>query len=229
MCDTVVPAIARDPDPDGLFARKASDVRVPQVVEYVLTRMPDDQRAGLLALLEALGDQGFARSSQRSREQIMRQVALTGPAAAAGIDAPITLTLFLFYGLPDERGRNPSWRTLGHPGPVGPAPEVERPLRPCVPDADTTLEADVCVVGSGVVGGMMAGVVSERGLKAVVLETGRYFDDADFQSAGGPRLPEPLLAPWSQADRRDERNAAGGLLPGGGTVVNWTTSLRTTP
>jgi choline dehydrogenase-like flavoprotein len=229
VCDTVVPAIARDPDPDGFFARKASDVWVPQVVEHVLAGMPDDQRAGLLALLEALAAQDFARSSQRSREQIMRQVALMGPAAAAGIDTLTTLTLFLFYGLPDERGRNPSWRTLGYPGPTSPAPKVERPLRPYVPDGDTTLDADICVVGSGAGGGVMAGVLSERGLRVVVLEAGGYFDDADFDQLelpayqnlywrGGPS-PTGEMNVWLQA----------GFCLGGGTVINWTTSLRTTP
>jgi choline dehydrogenase-like flavoprotein len=49
-----------------------------------------------------------------------------------------------------------------------------------MPDGDTTLEADVCIVGSGAGGGVLAGVLSERGLKAVVLEAGGYFDDADF-------------------------------------------------
>jgi hypothetical protein len=33
VCDTIVPAIARVPDPDGFFARRASDLWVPQVVE----------------------------------------------------------------------------------------------------------------------------------------------------------------------------------------------------
>ena len=229
VCDTVVPAIARDPDPDGFFARKASDVWVPRVVEHVLAGMPDDQRAGLLALLEALGDQDFVRCPLRLRERIMREVALTGPAAAAGIGTFTTLTLFLFYGLPDERGQNPSWRTLGYPRPLGPAPEVERPLRPYMPDGDTTLEADVCIVGSGAGGGVLAGVLSERGLRAVVLEAGGYFDDADFNQL---EIPAYQNLYWRAGPRPTaELNVTlqAGFCLGGGTVVNWTNSLRTTP
>ena len=45
------------------FARKASDLWVPQVIEYLVTSMPDDQRADLLALLEVLQDQDFVRRS----------------------------------------------------------------------------------------------------------------------------------------------------------------------
>jgi choline dehydrogenase-like flavoprotein len=229
VCDTVVPAIACDPDPDGFFARKASDVWVPQVVEHVLAGMPDDQRAGLRALLEALADQDFGRRSLSSREQMMRTVARTGPVAAAGIDALTTLTLFLFYGLPDERGRNPSWATLGYPGAIGPAPRVERPLRPYVPDGDTSLEADVCIVGSGAGGGVMAGVLSERGLKVVVLEAGGYFDDADFSQL---EIPAYQNLYWRGGPRpTGEMNVTlqAGCCLGGGTVVNWSTSLHTTP
>ena len=59
VCDTVVPSLAHDPDPDGFFARKASDLWVPQVIEYLVTSMPDDQRTALLALLEVARRPGF--------------------------------------------------------------------------------------------------------------------------------------------------------------------------
>ena len=159
----------------------------------------------------------------------MRNLALTGSGAAAGLDALTTLTLFLFYGLADERGQNPNWRTLGYPGPISPTPEVERPLRPYTPDGDTTLEADVCIVGSGAGGGVMAGVLAERGLNVVVLEAGGYFDLADFNQLeisayqnlywrGGPTLTADMNV-----------SLQAGFCLGGGTVVNWTNSLRTTP
>ena len=229
VCDTVVPSLAHDPDPDRFFARKASDLWVPQVIEYLVTSMPDDQRTVLLALLEVLQDQDFVRRSPRSRAQLMRNLALTGSGAAAGLDALTTLTLFLFYGLADERGQNPNWRTLGYPGPISPTPEVERPLRPYTPDGDTTLDADVCIVGSGAGGGVMAGVLAERGLNVVVLEAGGYFDLADFNQLeisayqnlywrGGPTLTADMNV-----------SLQAGFCLGGGTVVNWTNSLRTTP
>ena len=159
----------------------------------------------------------------------MRNLALTGSGAAAGLDALTTLTLFLFYGLADERGQNPNWRTLGYPGPISPTPEVERPLRPYTPDGDTTLDADVCIVGSGAGGGVMAGVLAERGLNVVVLEAGGYFDLADFNQLeisayqnlywrGGPTLTADMNV-----------SLQAGFCLGGGTVVNWTNSLRTTP
>jgi choline dehydrogenase-like flavoprotein len=229
LCETVVPAVARDPDPDGFFARTASDLFVPQVLEQMLAEMPDDQREGLLQLLDAFADQGFARASHRSREQIMFNVSLTGPDAAAGVGALSSLTLFLYYGMPDERGQNPNWSTFGYPGPVSPPPQVEKPITPLVPDDDMTLEADVCVIGSGAGGGVMAGELSARGLKVVVLEAGGYFDQPDFTQLEIPAYQNLYWrgGPTPTADMNLSLQAGSCL--GGGTVVNWTNCLRTTP
>ncbi len=229
FCDTVVPPVAREPDPDGFFARTASEVFVPEVIELMLTGMPEDQRAGLVMLLEALGDQGFPRASLRSREQIMRNVTLMGPEAAAGIGALISLTLFLYYGLPDENGQNPNWQTFGYPGPVDAPGPAQRPLKPLAPAGDLILDADVCVVGSGAGGGVMAGVLAQRGLKVVVLEAGGYFDDADFTQLELPAYQNLYWrgGPSPTADLNISLQAGSCL--GGGTVVNWTNSLRTTP
>jgi choline dehydrogenase-like flavoprotein len=229
LCDTVVPAIPHDPDPDGFFARRASDVGVPRALAEMLATMPEEQRAGLGELLDALAEQGFLHVSPRSRGQLMRNLALFGPQAAAGIGALTAMTLFLHYGLPDERGKNPNWKTFGYPGPASPPPQAEKPLRPLIPDGDTTLEADVCVVGSGAGGGVMAGTLAQKGLKVVVLEAGGYFDEPDFTQL-------ELLAyqnlywrggPNPTADMNISLQA--GFCLGGGTVVNWTNSLRTTP
>ena len=229
LCDTIVPAVAHEPDPERFFARTASEVGVPQALEQMIGTMPDDQRTGLLALLEALAGQGFVHASQRSREQIMRNITLMGPEAAAGIGGLTALTLFLHYGLPDERGQNPNWSTFGYPGPNSPPPQVEKPLAPFVPDDDTTLEADVCVVGSGAGGGVMAGVLSDAGLKVVVLEAGGYFDEPDFAQLELQAYQNTFWrgGPSPSADLNLTLQA--GACLGGGTVINWTNSLRTTP
>ena len=62
---------------------------------------------------------------------------------------------------------------------------MRRPRRsqPLAVDRDTTLECDVCVVGSGAGGGTAAGVLAAAGLDVVVLEAGDYYDDEDFDGA----------------------------------------------
>src|ERR1700736_3683359 len=165
VCDTVVPALDRANDPDGFFARKASDLAVPSVLAAMIEAMPGEQRDGLVDLLEALGEQGFVEAARRSREQLIRNLFFMGAEVAAGVEALAALTLFLYYGLPDEQGQNPNWKSFGYPGPVSQPPQTEKPLKPLSFSEDTALEADVCIIGSGAGGGVMAGVLAEAGLK----------------------------------------------------------------
>ncbi len=229
FADTVVPPIPHDADPDGFFDRKASDLNVPQALGYLIDQMPDEQRAGFEALLAALAGQGILKASPRSREQILRNLALADAQAALGVGALISLTLFLYYGLPDEHAQNANWRTLGYPGPLSTPAQAEKPIKPQVPEHDTTIEADVCVVGSGAGGGVMAAALAEKGLKVVVLEAGAYLDDADFT---GLELPAYQALYWRGGPTpTTDFNVSlyAGACLGGGTVINWTNCLRTTP
>jgi choline dehydrogenase-like flavoprotein len=220
LADTVVPPVQHDPDPEGFFARKASDIGVPQAIAETLQNAPD-----LTPLLDAIAAQGFVDAPPEARLQILTGVADAGPEAAAGVPSLMGLTLFLYYGLPD----NPNWKTLGYPGPISPPPEAAKPIEPLIPDRDTTLEADVCVVGSGAGGGVMAGVLAQHGLRVVVLEAGGYFDEPDFMQLELPAYQNCYWrgGPTPTADMNVSLQA--GACLGGGTTINWMNSLRTTP
>jgi choline dehydrogenase-like flavoprotein len=228
ICDTIVPSLERADDPTGFWARSASDVGTDGVIVEYLAAMPDEQREGLLGLIDALAAQGITQVSPASRESLLLRTALLGPQATLGVGALIGLTLFLTYSLPDPAtGKNAMWAQFGYPGPVSAPPDLPKPIKPLVPDGDTTLEADVVVVGSGAGGGVIAGTLAQAGLKVVVLEAGGYFNEADFNQSelwafqnlywrGGP-TPTADFNLGLQA----------GACLGGGTTVNWTTTLRT--
>jgi choline dehydrogenase-like flavoprotein len=231
VCDTVVPAIERQPDPDGFWARKATDLGADVALADLLSGLPPQDLEGIGQLLDELAEQGFGRLSALSREQMMRNFALAGPEAAAGVAALVNGTLFMTYGLPDpQTGQNPMWRTFGYPGPISAPPREPRSLDPLVPEGEELqLDADVVVVGSGAGGGVIAGTLAASGLQVVVLEAGGYFDCADFNMLelwafqnlyyrGGP-TPTADLNVSMQA----------GFTVGGGTTVNWTNCLRTKP
>jgi choline dehydrogenase-like flavoprotein len=231
VCDTAVPAIERHPDPDGFWARNATDLGADLAFADLLAGLPPEQLEGIGQLLDELAEQGFGRLSARSREQLLSNFALAGPDAAAGVATLVNGALFMAYGLPDpQSGQNPMWRTLGYPGPMSAPPQEPRPLRPLVPEGgELTLDADVVVVGSGAGGGVIAGTLAAGGSHVVVLEAGGYFDRADFNMLelwafqnlyyrGGP-TPTADLNVSMQA----------GFTVGGGTTVNWTNCLRTRP
>jgi choline dehydrogenase-like flavoprotein len=231
LCDTVVPGIERQPDPDGFWARKATDLGADVALADLLSELPPQDLAGIRQLLDELDDLGFGHASARSREQLLRNFALAGPEAAAGIAALINGALFMTYGLPDpQTGQNPMWRTFGYPGPISAPPKETRSLDSLVPEGDELrLDADAVVVGSGAGGGVIAGTLAAAGLEVVVLEAGGNFDRADFNMLelwafqnlyyrGGP-TPTADLNVSMQA----------GSTVGGGTTINWTNCLRTRP
>src|SRR5207247_920204 len=83
------------------------------------------------------------------------------------------------------------------------------------------------VIGSGAGGGVVAGELAAAGQEVVLLEKGGYFNEADFdgaESSAGERLFEKK----GTLSTRDQSVVvlAGNSL-GGGTTINWTTSLRT--
>jgi choline dehydrogenase-like flavoprotein len=231
VCDTVVPSLPRDRDPEGLWGRKASDIGVDLGAAQLISEIPDPElRGGLLMLIDALGGQGITRApSQESREQILRNTALSDPRAAAGVAALIGMTLFLHYGAPDpQTGQNPNWKTFRYPGPLSPPPQVEKPLRIHEPQgAEETIESDVCIVGSGSGGAVVAAVLASRGLDVVVLEAAGYYNESDFTQLELPAYQQMFWrgGPTSTAD--GNVSLVAGTTLGGGTTINWTNCLRT--
>src|SRR6476661_6237687 len=229
FCDTIVPSIERSDDPDGFWARKASDLAIDQGVEQVIATLPPELQAGLAQLLDALEQQSFAALSQPSREQILTNVSMADAGAAQGVGALTGMTLFLYYGAPDpQTGQNPNWQTFGYPGPAIPPAQSDKAITPVVPDGDELeLEADVVVVGSGAGGGVIAGTLAQQGLKVVVLEAAGYFNESDFKQLELVAYQEMYWrnGPTPSADGNTSLQA--GTTLGGGTTINWTNCLRT--
>jgi choline dehydrogenase-like flavoprotein len=229
FCDTIVPSIARPEDPDGFWARKATDLEVDKAVEGIVETFAPETREGLAQLLDACAAQDFlAAPSRLSREQHLRNLALASPEAAAGVGALTALTLFLYYGAPDpQTGRNPNWEALRFPGPVSLTPQVPKAIPVRTPAQDCTLEADVVVVGSGAGGGVVAGTLAQQGMKVVVVEAAGYFNESDFAQTELKAYQEMYWrgGPTPTADGNVSLQA--GTTLGGGTTINWTNCLRT--
>jgi acyl-CoA reductase-like NAD-dependent aldehyde dehydrogenase/choline dehydrogenase-like flavoprotein len=237
FCDTIVATL--DPpdgedDPTGFWARAASHQSVPEGIEVALLQAgaPPEQIEGLRELLDSLAENGMAPGAPlEAREQIVHAFADSGPDALAGITALRGLTVTLHYALPDlGTGRNPNWEAMGYPGPRSAPPDVPKRLQVRRPSSsEEVIEADVCVVGSGAGGGVVAGELASRGKQVCVLEMGGYFNEADFDQLELPAYQRSYLAggPFPTAEGQVTVMAGSGL--GGGTVINWTNSLRTHP
>jgi choline dehydrogenase-like flavoprotein len=233
VCDTVVPSLPRDRDPHGLWARRASDLGVDQGAAQLISEIPDPElRGGMLMLIDAIGGQGITLApSQESREQILRNTALSDPRAAAGVSALIGMTLFLHYGAPDpQTGMNANWQSFGYPGPISAPPELEKPLDIHEPEgSEETLDADVCIVGSGAGGAVVAAVLASRRLDVVVLEAAGYYNESDFTQLELPAFQQMFWRGGPTLTADGNVSLVAGTTLGGGTTINWTNCLRTRP
>ncbi len=234
VCDTFVPAVEQASDPTGFWGRTASDLGIPGVIEDTLATLSEEQIEGTRQLLDALAAEQFGAAPLQAREQILHGFMNSGPEALAGLSALRGLTFLLFYALPDPAtGRNPNWEAIGYPGPRSPAPSPDQApktiavTRPA--EADLVLEADVCVVGSGAGGGVIAGELAAAGRRVAILEAGGYFNEADFNQLELWAY-QNLYARGGLAATEDGSVALmSGRNLGGGTTINWTNCLRTTP
>jgi acyl-CoA reductase-like NAD-dependent aldehyde dehydrogenase/choline dehydrogenase-like flavoprotein len=237
--DTLIPSLeppGGEADPDGFWARAASHQNIGEAIEIALLQSgaPEEQLAGLAQLLDSLAGNGMAlETPQADREAIIHAVADSGPEALAGISSLRGLTLSLFYVLPDlGTGRNPNWDPLGYPGPQALPADEPKPIqvrRPAAGEETLTLEADVCVVGSGAGGGVIAGQLAEAGKQVCVLELGGYFNESDFNGLEAWGYQNLYLRGGPIPTAEGQVSIQAGSSLGGGTVINWQNCLRTFP
>jgi choline dehydrogenase-like flavoprotein len=93
----------------------------------------------------------------------------------------------------------------------------------------TTLEADVCIIGSGAGGAVTAARLAAAGFDVLVVEEGGHHTRADFKMREDINFPMLYQETGARTTRDLALTILQGRAVGGSTVVNWTTSFRTPP
>ncbi len=234
ICDTFGPAETGLPTPRELGVAEA----LVQAVALNPRAAERRQLALLLSLwdsaaLGAVGGAGFKRFSSLSlaeRERVLQSWADSGsPQRRAAFQALRKGSLLFYYmlGGPGGQARNPAWDAIGYDGPLGQLPHAPpRALDPTAIDHDTELDCDVVIVGSGAGGGAASAVLAGAGLDVIVVETGDYYDDQDFDGSELKALTQYYMGAPNATHDQSVSLIAGACL-GGGTVINYSTSFRT--
>ena len=169
----------------------------------------------------------FSALDQPSREAyLLRWADSAIPLRRTAFQAVKRLTLFVAYAR-SSGGTNPLWAHTGYERPaLGPLPANPPRLVQRANREGDVIEADAIVVGSGAGGAVAAAELAARGRKVLVLEQGALSTESDFvgdEAQGAARLfwDRQLLATEDLA-----LSVFAGRTVGGGTVVNWSTSLR---
>jgi choline dehydrogenase-like flavoprotein len=245
VCDTLIPTLTAPPgetDPAGLYARKASDLNIAAALAQTLGQQSEESRAQFKQLLGLFNSplfgllldgrpRRFTRLDAAAREEALRKMAVAGMGQLRqGFEAIKRLATFAFYSAPAlDGGDNPNWPALGFtPPPAPPTPEqAPKRIRTLPVTSDLALTADAVIVGSGAGGGMLAAELTAAGKDVVILEKGGYFSESDFTGREADMMPQLYLRQGLLATHDVGMVMLAGSCLGGGTVVNWSTSLRT--
>ncbi|HLZ30544.1 MAG TPA: GMC family oxidoreductase [Chloroflexota bacterium] len=235
LYDTLIarhtPAPGDDPK---VMQTSASDVSLMLHALVVINKMEPDERAAVrlfLKLLEtpivnlALGriPRRFSAMTPQEREVYLQRL-ITSPvsAIALGLGGLKRLGTLMFYSLPSPDGPNPVWPVIGYQAPTAP-PQTDRVLTLTPITGATTLEADVCIIGSGAGGGVVAAEASAAGKRVLVLEAGPGLQAGDYPHSELLAVRDMYLI-LSSKDR--SMAIIAGHTLGGATAINWQMSFR---
>lgn len=228
-------AIARAVLPELL-----DDAALDAVVDEVLAEArhaPRDRQLALGLFLDLLDGPLFVRALGAPSAALSRLSRAEAETALRALSIHPVKTLrnafhalrrglcFVAYGSSGASG-NPLWSRMGYPGPRDDRPEdPERPL-PISPASEVPREADVVVIGSGAGGGVAAAVFARAGLRVVVLEEGEPVPAGAVDQREADAHRRMFLDRGATTTDDLGITILAGRALGGGTVVNWSASLR---
>ncbi|MDG6933131.1 MAG: GMC family oxidoreductase N-terminal domain-containing protein [Nitrososphaerota archaeon] len=240
ICDTLFPDVG---DGSDFYRRKAPDMGVDtalaRVIEESLQPGNSSAMARLLDILEnpilelALSrkPRAFSKMSLQERTELLRSWR-DSPLMVkrTAFQAIKRIACFLSYTVQTSGGINPNWSEIGYPGPDD-SGRVQHPqeltVKPLIPEEGSKLEAEVCVVGSGAGGSVIAYELSKAGHTVIVLEQGSYETSTTFIQ-DELQMMQKLFQQQGTASTSDlSFTLLAGRGAGGGTIVNWNTCLRT--
>jgi choline dehydrogenase-like flavoprotein len=238
-CDALIPSIRRTDDPDGFWARRASDLGVAESFAALIDSLGEAERKEFRQLLDLLGSRLLGVTwlgplkpitdlTPEQRETLLQRWALSPlPQLRKGFATLKGVAAMFFYGDSAPGTPNPNWAALGYPGPPNASPAPPRSIEPLTPERDVTLRCDTVVVGSGAGGGVIAGELAEAGHDVIVIEKGPYVDRDGFTQREAETMGALYEQQGALATKSGSVSVLAGSCLGGGTTINWAGSFRT--
>lgn len=220
-------------------------IRRAELATAALDALDPDQRRELRLVLRlaesrivnlVVGRQ-FARFTDMSvdrREAYLRGWAFSSlPLRRSAFQAYKKLLCFLAYADPGDGVRNARWAAIGYDPPIEPLTTDPTPIEPWIAPArgagsaasDVSIEGDAVIVGSGAGGGVVAAELARAGRSVVVLEAGPFVPEPsmptdELTAYDRLYLDHGLTSTWDGSV-----SILAGSTVGGGTTVNWMTSI----
>jgi len=244
LADALVPSVPVESNPDGFYGRSASDLAIDDDVAGIIeSYVSPEQKADFRRLLRTIESpwanlllsgrpHRFSSVSHADRERFLLAWAHSRLGIKRrGFHAVKRLVLFLTYAKALDSGVNPNWPAIGYAGPQSSeSPHAHHPsevrIEPLQPTQETSLEADVCVVGSGAGGSVIAAKLAESGHRVIVLDAGPY-RTADAFTQREAEAYDTMFQGHGVLTTRDLAfSVLAGQTAGGSSTINWMTCLK---
>ena len=237
VCDTFVPALAPGSGDDAAFFRlDATAIGVVDGIADLLPLLAPNQRERLCQLLRLLDSRlgnlmltgRFRRFSNLSLEDrargLLRLAGSRFGPLRRGFQALRRLATYTFYSRAHHDGANATWPALNY-HPTTTESTYPASVQVTLVTAPMELDCDTCVIGAGAGGGVAAAVMAAAGRRVVVLEAGGGRQAPDFDRREPVGMRELYLDGGLTTTSDLGVSILAGATLGGGTTVNWQTSL----
>ncbi|HEV7387363.1 MAG TPA: GMC family oxidoreductase N-terminal domain-containing protein [Gemmatimonadaceae bacterium] len=239
LCDTFVPSLAFEKDEDPtLFSMSASDLGVGARVAAALDLIEPSKSEAFRFFLRLLGNplfmasvsrraSPFSRLSQLQRERVLQRLSRSAVpqlrSAYQGARSLVMLHTYAANGTPESAAMLSA---------IGYEPAINgRATAPHIQISkvgdESKLQCDVCVVGSGAAGSVVAAELAASGQDVIVVEAGGTWSGGDFDQHELTGM-QTLFREGGLSGTRDlSMSLLAGTGIGGGTTVNWQSCFRT--
>lgn len=221
ICDTLLPSRG---DGGSAWNQSASQLGIAgRVADGIAAGLPPHVAAAVDSLLGRLAEIDFSDATPERRVELLHEAA-ADPACRFALKQVKTMVFGDLFGSFDENGRNPIWDEISYPGPIS-APPTPAQAPKTIPvekvsGAEATLTADVCVVGSGAGGAVIAARCAQAGKSVLVLEMGSYKNESDFRQLEAEGASQMFLGGGLGWTEGGELGLLAGSTLGGGTTIN---------
>ena len=239
LCNALLPALEPEAGDDpALFSTDASKRGVAERFENTVSLLGESDKSRFRLFLKMLDQplfialqtgraERFSALSSRDAERVLLSLSTSRiPDLRAAFQAARRLASFHYYSALTGESPDPVWTAVGYTPSSNP-PAAKSPLTLTRIDSDTELECDACIVGSGAGGSVVAAALAAAGMDVIVLEASSDWQSEEFDQKEEPGTSRLYLDGGTTATRDLSLAILAGAAIGGGTVVNWQTSLRT--